>query len=262
MRCDPEYCASHPVSAALLDSARSAKVASWTAWPAPMIGVPRRRHADAAVNHSVSPQTRRFSAAPLLDASPILFELIGLPRVGWLLPMYSAQSQYVGFDTESANLIAAIKLDRYGLHMTLPAESPWAKSVVTWCDERWSDMWKMGDEAQEYEGGAALAVWQKLSTEYVPRKRGLGQRGVSRNVGASMKRHALDAYMAHVLIRNLKTGAGVFKAAIDQVATDHTDLTKIVWPSRYAYDTDDGADEYDPPHYIRTHIQRESKKAN
>jgi hypothetical protein len=198
------------------------------------------------VNHTVSPQTGRFAAAPSLDdlASPILFELIGLSHVGWLLPLYSATSQYIGFDTESANPIAAIKLDQYGLHMTLPAESPWAKSVVTWRDERWSDMWKMGDEAQEYEGGAALAVWQKLSTEYVPRTRRRGQRGPGKGVAAK------DSFAAHVLAENQRTGAGVLNLAIDRVAMAYPALTLRVWPTHP-----------EEPHAIRKHIQRAIRAA-
>jgi hypothetical protein len=78
-----------------------------------------------------------------------------------------------------------------------------------------------------------------------------------------MKRNALDAFMAHVLIKNLETGARGFGTAINEVATDHLDLTRIVWPSRYAAETDDDtdADDHDPPHYIRKYIQREMKKA-
>jgi hypothetical protein len=198
----------------------------------------------AVVNHTVSPPTGRFAAAPLLDASPILFELIGLPRVGWLLPMYAAQSQYIGFDIESANPIAALKLDRTGLHMTLPAESPWAKSVFTWRDERWADMWKMGNEAQEYEGGAALAVWLKLSTEYKPPRKGRGQRGPGK--GAAAK----DSFAAHVLVENQRTGAGVLNLAIDRVAMAYPALTRRVWPTHP-----------EEPHAIRKHIQREIRAA-
>jgi len=203
----------------------------------------------AAVNHSVSPQTGRFAAAPSLDdlaslASPVHFELIGLPHVGWLLPLYSAQSQYIGFNTESANPIAAIKIDRDGLHMTLPAESPWAKSVVTWRDERWADMWKMGDEAQEYEAGAALYVWQKLCAAYVPAKKGRGHRGPGKGVAAK------DSFAAHVLVENQRTGAGVLNLAIDRVAMAHPALTRHVWPT-YP----------EEPHAIRKHIQREIRAA-
>jgi hypothetical protein len=225
-----------------------------------MRGDPRRRQADveacpmhgAAVKSPVSPRTLGFGAALLLDASPILFELIGLPRVRWLLPMYTAQSQYLGFTVDSANSVAAIKLDRAGLHMTLPANSPWPSGVFTWRDERWADMWKF-DSAQ-YEGGEAIAVWHLVSVSYVPRKRGRGERGANRSSEATAKRKAHDAFMAHVLVKNLQTGAGVFSAAIDQVATEHPTLTAIVWPSRYTYDTGD-------PHNIRKHMQREIKKA-
>lgn len=196
---------------------------------------------------AVCPPTVGFGAAPLL------FELIGLAGVGWLLPFNSAQRQHLGLTTESANRIAAVKVDQAGLHMMLPADSP-RPGIITWRDDRWPDIWKIGDETQEYEGGEALAVWQMLNSAYVPPKRGRGERGASRSIDAAVKRNALDAFMAHVLVKNLEAGAGVFSAAIDQVATDHPDLTKIVWPSRYACDTGD-------PHNIRKHMQREIKKA-
>jgi hypothetical protein len=219
----------------------------------------------AAVKHLVSPQTIHLAAAPLLDASLIRFELIGLPRAGWLIPMYAGHIEHFGFSRSAINPIAAVKVDRFGLHMTLTLPTKSQKTgVFTWCDERWPDIWKMGDEAQEYEAGDALYVWQKLSAAYVPQKRGCGERGVSRSSDATMKRNARDAFMAHVKVKNLETGAGVFGAAIDLVATEHLDLTRIVWPSRYASHTDDDveADDHAGPHNIRTYIQRETKKAN
>jgi hypothetical protein len=196
------------------------------------------------VKHLVSPQTVGFGAAPLLDASPILFALIGLPRVGWLLPMYAGHIEYFGFSRRSINPIASIKLDRFGLHMRLPAESPWANSVLTWRDERWPDMWKMGDEAQEYQAGAALYVWQKLCASYVPPKRGRGQRGPGKGVAAK------DSFAAYVLVENLRTGAGVLNLAIDRVATAQSALIRHVWPTHP-----------EEPHAIRKHIQREIRAA-
>jgi hypothetical protein len=197
----------------------------------------------AAVKYLPCPQAVRFGAVPLLDASPILFELIGLPRVGWLLPLYSAQSQHLGFVTESVNPIAAVKLDRDGLHMTLPSESK-KTGVLTWRDERWPDMLKMDDEAQEYQAGDALYVWQMLCAAYVPPKLGRGQRGPGKGVAAK------DSFAAYVLVENLRTGAGVLNLAIDRVATAHPALIRHVWPTHP-----------EEPHAIRKHIQREISAA-
>jgi hypothetical protein len=199
---------------------------------------------------SVPAQIPRLDVSSV--ASLILFELIGLPHAVWLLPLFSAQIQGLGLAIESVNPVAAVKLDRTGLHMTLPAHSPKPGGVVVWRDDRWLDMWKFASDAQEYEGGIALAVWQCLIAAYIPPKRGRGERGVNLSSDAATKRMALDAFMAHVLVRNLETGAGVFSAAIDQVATDHPGLTRIVWPNRSS-----GED----PHNIRKYIQRERKKA-
>jgi hypothetical protein len=113
-------------------------------------------------------------------------------------------------------------------------------------------MWKFASDTQEYEGGRALAVWQSLIAAYTQPKRRRGERGVNLSSEAATKRMALDAFMAHVLVRNLETSAGVFSTAIEQVATDHPDLSAIVWLSRSSGDD---------PYNIRKYIQRQRKKS-
>jgi hypothetical protein len=213
----------------------------------------------AAVKHLVTPQTVRLAAArhglEQFGATKILFALTEQSHIiVWALPLHVGQFNSCRLSINGANAVAAVQLDRGGLHLRLQ------RGVLTFEPPAWRDVWTRGDAM--YEGTAALLMMWQLLGEFVPPKRGRGERGVSRSSETIVKRNALDAYMAHVLLKNLQSAAGVFNKAIDEVATEHMDLTKIVWLSRYADEMNDDADhQYDPPHYIRKYIQREMKKA-
>jgi hypothetical protein len=193
-------------------------------------------------------------------ASAILFSLTELPHVlVWALPLHAAHIKHFGFVINGANPIKGVRLDRDGLHMTLPGVSI-RQGVLSIEPPSWEAAWTRGDAS--YRGIEALLILQKLRAEFVPPKRTRGQRGVNRGVEATVKRQALDAYMAHVLVENLETGAGVMSAAIDRVADEQPELTKILWPSLHEFNTTpDEIFEPDPPHYIRKFIQREMLKA-
>lgn len=125
--------------------------------------------------------------------------------------------------------------------MTLRSESI-HQGVLSIEPPHWEGAWTKGDAA--YSGIQALLVLQKLRAEFVPSKRTRGQRGAARGHSAA------DAFMAHVLAENLKTGAGALNAAIHTVARAHPELLRHVWP-----------DHPDEPHRIRKHIQRAMRSA-
>jgi hypothetical protein len=199
--------------------------------------------------NDANPSDERYGAAA------ILFSLTELPRMVWPIPLHAAHIRRFRLVVNGANEIVGARLDRDGLHMTLPGQG-----VLNIEPPNWEDTWTRGDAS--YRGIEALLVRQKLLGEFVQPKRTRGQRGVNRSIEATQKREALDAFMAEVLIENLETSAGVLSAAIENVADRHPALTKILWASRHTFDTSpDEIFNIDPPHNIRKFIQREMTKA-
>jgi hypothetical protein len=184
-----------------------------------------------------TPSHARFGAAR------IQFSLTETPQMlVWSLPLHAAHIKRFRFVVNGANAIEGARLDRQGLHMTLGAQSirPGVFSIEP---PDWRDVWTRNNAA--YEGIEALAVLLRLRADFVPPKRTRGQRGAARDPGAA------DAFMAHVIVENLETGAGMLQAAIHGVALTHPELLRHVWPDHHDNE----------PHRIRKHIQRALRSA-
>jgi hypothetical protein len=202
----------------------------------------------AVVKHLAGPQAVAFSAvlrgAEDFGAENILFSLTESPyRIVWALPMHAAHISHFRFVVNGPNEVAAVQLDRRGLHMRLPTGSIRC-GVLCLEPPNWEEVWTRGDAV--YEGTSALLMRRQLFAEFVPSKRKRGERGPGKGTGAVRARHAKDAFAAHVLVENLRTRAGIFNDAIDKVARAHPQLRKRVWPAWP-----------EPPHSIRKYIQRE-----
>ena len=177
------------------------------------------------------------------DATQILFSLAEPPHmVMWSLPLHAAHIKYFRFVVNGANAVRGARLDRDGLHMTLSDDSI-RRGVLSMEPPNWDRAWTRGDAI--YRGIQALLELRRLRAEFVRPKRTRGQRGAAHGRGAA------DAFMAHVLVENLETGAGALNAAIHSVARAHPELLRRVWPNH----------PDDEPHRIRKYIQRAMRSA-